>query len=135
MQSPPGRWPWGWCLVVLLAGAALAASNPDEQDFEAFAGEQLAAFATEELCGGDGLPLVAQLLIQNCPQLIQDQRQALGRLALNETRRYNAGLFSLYSTQLGGQTLLPGLHIPRYRSLTLAGAGQLLVLNASREGR
>lgn len=135
MESPFGRWPWGWCMAALLAGVALAASNPDEQDFEAFAGEQLADYATEELCSAGGLPLMAQLLIQNCPQLIHDQRQTLGRLALAETHRYNAWLFSLYSTQLGGQTLLPGLHIPRYSALTLAGAGQLVVLSTSREGR
>jgi hypothetical protein len=54
---------------------------------------------------------------------------------LAETRRYNAGLFSLYRTELGGQTLMPGLRIPRYRSLTLAGAGQLVVLHVSRDGR
>jgi hypothetical protein len=122
-------------MAALLAAVALVASNPDEQDFEVFAGEQLAEFASEELCNSGGLPLMAQLLIQNCPQLIHDQQQTLGRLALAETRRYNAGLFSLYSTQLGGQTLLPGLHIPRYRALTLAGAGHLLVLNTSREAR
>ena len=135
MESPPGRWPWGWCVALLAMGVALAASNPDEQDFEAFAGEQLAEFAIEELCSSGGLPLVAQLLIQDCPQLIRDQQQVLGRLALAETRRYNAGLFSLYSTQLGGQRLLPGLRIPRYQALTLAGAGHLVVLNTSRERR
>lgn len=118
---------------LLLAGLALAASNPGEQEFEAFAGEQLADYATQELCSTGGLPLMAQLLIQNCPQLIQAQRQALGRIAAAETRRYNAGLFSLYSTEIGGQTLFPGLQIPRYHALTLAGAGQLVVLHASQE--
>jgi len=118
---------------LLLAGLALAASNPGDQEFEAFAGEQLADYATQELCSTGGLPLMAQLLIQNCPQLIQAQRQALGRIAAAETRRYNAGLFSLYSTEIGGQTLFPGLQIPRYHALTLAGAGQLVVLHASQE--
>jgi len=133
MESPAGRWPWGWCMGLLLAGLALAASNPGDQEFEAFAGEQLADYATQELCSTGGLPLMAQLLIQNCPQLIQAQRQALGRIAAAETRRYNAGLFSLYSTEIGGQTLFPGLQIPRYHALTLAGAGQLVVLHASQE--
>ena len=118
---------------LVLAGLALAASNPGDQEFEAFAGEQLADYATQELCSTGGLPLMAQLLIQNCPQLIQAQRQALGRIAAAETRRYNAGLFSLYSTEIGGQTLFPGLQIPRYHALTLAGAGQLVVLHASQE--
>jgi hypothetical protein len=47
------------------------------------------------------------------------------------SRRTNAGLFSLYITQLGGQTLLPGLTLPRYSVLTLGVAGQLLMLRAS----
>jgi hypothetical protein len=54
-------------------------------------------------------------------------------LAAQQTRRLNAGLFSLYLTDLGGQTVLPGLTIPRYRALTLACAGQLTVLQASGE--
>jgi hypothetical protein len=120
-------------MALVTAGVVLAASNPGEQEFEAFAGEQLADYATKELCSTGGLPLMAQLLIQNCPQLIQAQSQALGRIAAAETRRYNAGLFSLYSTQIGGQTLFPGLQIPRYQALTLAGAGQLVVLHASQE--
>ncbi|MBM5806796.1 MAG: DUF4359 domain-containing protein [Cyanobacteria bacterium M_surface_10_m2_179] len=135
MDTSGGRWPWGWCVAALLAGGALLVSNPGEREFEAFAGEQLAAYATEELCSAGGLPLVAQLLIQNCTELIAAQRQTLGRIAAAETRRYNAGFFSLYSTQLGGQTVLPGLRIPRYRALTLAGAGQLVVVNTGREDR
>lgn len=132
---PPRRPPWGWGVALLLAGAALVVTNPDEQDFESFAGATLARYASKELCGSGGLPLIARLVLQNCADLVQAQQQALGRLALAETRRYNAGLFSLYRTELGGQTLMPGLRIPRYRSLTLAGAGQLVVLHVSRDGR
>ncbi len=80
-----------------------------------------------------GLPMVAQLLIQNCSQLVDSQRAVLGRLALAGSSRTNAGVFSLYDTQLGGQTLLPGLTLPRYRVLTLGGAGQLVILRASRD--
>jgi len=123
--------PWGWGIAVLLMGGALVVTNPDEQDFEAFAGEQLVQLVDEELCSNGGLPMVARLLIQNCSELVQSQQTALGQLALAGSRRMNAGLFSLYSTQLGGQTLLPGLTLPRYRVLTLGAAGHLLLLRAS----
>ena len=126
--------PWGWGIAVLLLGGALVATNPGEQEFEAFAGEQLVQLADEELCSNGGLPMVARLLIQNCSELIQSQQAALGQLALAGSRRTNAGLFSLYSTQLGGQTLLPGLTLPRYSVLTLGAAGQLLMLSASSHG-
>ena len=125
------RTPWWWLLVAALAALGLTASNPSEQDFEAFAAEQLVERISAEFCGHDGLPLVAQLVIRNCPGLILSQRTVLGRLAGQATRRYNAGLFSLYETELGGQHLMPGLSVPRYRALTLAGAGQLLILHTS----
>jgi hypothetical protein len=109
----------------------LVATNPDEQDFEDFAGERLVLLADAELCDQGGLPMVARLLIQNCSELVQGQRAVLGRLALQGSRRINAGVFSLYNTEIGGQTLLPGLRLPRYRILTLGVAGQLVMLQAS----
>ena len=123
--------PWGWCLAAALLGGALVATNPDEQDFEDFAGERLVLLADAELCDQGGLPMVARLLIQNCSELVQGQRAVLGRLALQGSRRINAGVFSLYNTEIGGQTLLPGLRLPRYRILTLGVAGQLVMLHAS----
>jgi hypothetical protein len=54
-------------------------------------------------------------------------------LAAASSRRYNFGLFSLYSTRIGGMDLMPGLSVPRYRALTLAGAGQLVVLQTGIE--
>ena len=123
--------PWGWCLTAVALGGALVATNPDEQDFEEFAGEQLVRLLDEELCDQGGLPMVARLLIQNCSELVQGQERVLGTLALQGSTRTNAGVFSLYSTQLGGQSLLPGLRIPRYRILTLGVAGQLVMLQAS----
>ena len=123
--------PWGWCLAAALLGGALVATNPDEQDFEDFAGERLVLLADAELCDQGGLPMVARLLIQNCSELVQGQRAVLGRLALQGSRRINAGVFSLYNTEIGGQALLPGLRLPRYRILTLGVAGQLVMLQAS----
>jgi hypothetical protein len=122
--------PWGWCLAAALLGGALVATNPDEQDFEDFAGERLVLLADAELCDQGGLPMVARLLIQNCSELVQGQQAVLGRLALQGSRRINAGVFSLYNTEIGGQTLLPGLRLPRYRILTLGVAGQLVMLQA-----
>ncbi|MFZ9148591.1 DUF4359 domain-containing protein [Vulcanococcus sp.] len=124
---------WAWATAAGISVAALALSNPSPADFEAFAGERLVELASKELCAPGGLPLVAQLVISNCPQLVASQRQLLGQLAWAGSRRYNAGLFSLYTTELGGQTLLPGLTVPRYQALTLAGAGHLVVLQSSQK--
>ena len=110
-------------------------SNPGPAEFEAFAGERLVDLASGELCGSQGLPMAIQLLVRDCPQLVRSQRAVLGALASRGTRRFNLGLFSLYVTEVGGQALLPGLRVPHYRSLTLAGAGQLVLLLASSDSQ
>ena len=117
----------------MLLGGLLVVTNPGEREFEAFAGEYLVEMASEELCGSDGLPLMARLVVHNCPQLVRSQRQALGQLAASSSRRYNLGLFSVYSTRIGGLELMPGLTVPRYWAITLAGAGQLVVLQTGTE--
>jgi hypothetical protein len=120
-----------WILPLAAAGAALALTNPGPADFEAFAADQLVDWLAPEICHDGGLPLTLHLLVRDCPGLVRSQRGVLGRLAAAATHRYDAGLFSLYVTELGGQTFLPGLPVPRYRAVTLAGAGQLQLLRAS----
>ena len=133
MAASSGDGRWTWAAAAGVAVVALAVTNPGTDDFEAFAGDQLVRVASRELCGSGSLPLIARLVIQDCPQLVASQRKVLGQLAAASSRRYNAGLFSVYTTELGGQTLLPGLTIPRYRAVTLGGAGQLLVVQSSEE--
>ncbi|MFM8936671.1 MAG: DUF4359 domain-containing protein [Vulcanococcus sp.] len=119
-----------WILPLAAAAAALALTNPSPAEFEAFAGEQLVEWLAPELCRDSGLPLTVHLLVRDCPALVRSQRGVLGRLAAVATRRYDAGLFSLYVTELGGQPLLPGITLPRVRAFTLAVAGQLKLLQA-----
>ncbi|NDG75649.1 MAG: DUF4359 domain-containing protein [Synechococcaceae bacterium WB8_1B_136] len=128
--SGGGSW-WPWAALTAGVGAALAWSNPGPVEFEAFAGEQLVELASHELCGSHGLPMVVQLVVRDCPRLIASQRHALGAIAAQGTHRTNLGLFSLYTTEVGGQAVLPGVSVPRYQALTLAGAGQLVLLKAS----
>ena len=110
---------------------ALAWSNPGPKDFEAFAGERLVDLISAEICQGGSLPLALHLVLHDCPRLVHSQRALLGRLAAEASQRTNAGLFSVYVTDLGGQDVLPGLRLPRLQVFTLAGAGQLTVLHAS----
>lgn len=118
-------------LTTVSAGVVgLAVTNPGPAAFEEFAAEKLTEMASEELCGNDGLPLLARLLIQNCPELVRSQRKVLGRLARESSRRYNFGLLSLYRTRLGGENVLPIWSIPRYNAVTLAIAGHFVLLTA-----
>lgn len=115
------------------AAASLAWSNPSPDDFEAFAAERLADLAVQELCVEDGLPMLLRLVVRNCAELIGSQRPVFGQLVRRQSERLNFGLFSVYRTGLGGQRLWAGWHLPRYHVLTLAMAGQFVILRTSEQ--
>lgn len=116
--------------VVIAAGATtgLVLTNPDRTDFQHFAGERLTELIRRELCHEDGLPMMLRLLIHDCDGLVASQSNVFARLALAHTVRRNFGIFSLYTTELGGQEVLPNLRLPHYRAVTLAGAGHFVML-------
>jgi len=117
--------------LVAAVGLGLVATNPGEEEFERFAADQITRAAELELCHEGGLPMLARMIVQDCPRLIAAQHDVLGRLALAATRRRNFGLLSLYRTELGGQQLLPDWSIPRYSAITLAGAGRFVILRSN----
>jgi len=112
-------------------GLGLAATNPGEEEFQRFAADQITRAAELEICREGGLPMLAHLIVRDCPRLIAAQHDLLGRLALAATRRRNFGLLSLYRTDLGGQQLLPDWSIPRHSAVTLAGAGRFIILRSN----
>ena len=114
--------------VTLGVGLGLVVTNPSMKDYEEQAGEQLVAFLSSELCQGEGLPMVLQLWIRDCPGLVSSQQAALATLAVNTTSRLNFGVVSLFTTKVGGQRLLPGLTLPEVDVLTLGVAGQFVLL-------
>jgi hypothetical protein len=115
----------------VLAVGGLALSNPTPADFEGFAAGQLVQLVEQELCHRPALPLLLQLVIQNCPALVQAQSQTLGRLARDHSRRLNLGIASIYTTRFGGQQLLPNWRVPNYGVTTLAAAGHFVILSTS----
>ena len=116
------------------AGAALVVTNPSMADYQQHAGAQLVQLATEELCDRQGLPMVLRLWIRDCPRLIAVQRGALTALAGQVTRRRSFGLFSVFTTQLGGQDLLPSLRLPGYTVTTIGIGGQFLTVQTKADG-
>ena len=85
-------------------------------------------YATRELCGEKGLPMLLKLWIRDCPELIASQQQVLADLSGRFTTRWNFAIGSVYITRIGGQELLPGLRIPKAEVITLAVAGQFVPL-------
>lgn len=114
-------------VLVLLAGAGLAITNPAPADFQAFAAERLVDEISEELCGDGGLPVLMRMAVTNCQELVQGQRSALAAAVAAHTRRSNLGLLSLYTSEIGGQTLLHW-RVPRFRSTVVGLAGQFVLV-------
>ena len=125
-----------WCSIAALTVVAiggLVVTNPGKREFEDFAGQRLSALLHEELCHRSAMPMLLQLVIQNCSEVVRAQQQALGQVARDHSRRINLGVASLYTTHFGGQQLLGQWKLPHYRITTLALAGQFVVLQTSSE--
>lgn len=123
-----------WCAlgaIALVAGGGLALTNPGPNDFEDFAGLHLVELIEDEICHKPSLPLMLQMVLQNCTSVVRSQEQPLGRLAREHSSRFNLGLVSMYRTSFGGQQLLDNLRLPHYTVTTLAVAGQFVVLKTS----
>jgi hypothetical protein len=122
---------WGVGLILLaLAAAGLAVTNPSAADFQAYAADRLVEEISEEVCGDGGLPVLMRMAIQNCQGLVLAQRAPLGALVAGHTRRHNLGVLSLYRSDVGGQTLLLW-RVPRFRSTVVGVAGQFVLIGAN----
>ncbi len=112
------------------SAAVLALTNPSLADYQAYAGGRLVELATEELCGQRGLPTLLRLWINDCPALIASQKMSLAVLAGQMSTRLNLGVVSVFTTEVGGQALVPVLRFPRYRVITLGVAGHFIPLDS-----
>ena len=74
--------------------------------------------------------MLLRLWVKDCSALVTSQRGALADLAGRFTTRWNFGIGSFYVTQLGAETLLPGLSLPEVEVLSLGLAGRFVVLRA-----
>ena len=127
------RFPVAGAAVALIAGgcaAVLVFTNPRPEDYADHAGQELVALLTQELCRSNGLPMLLRLWVRDCPQLVASQQKALANLAARFTTRLNLGIASVYTTRLGGQELVPGFTLPRVKAVTLAVAGQFVMLRS-----
>ncbi|MEN9260314.1 MAG: DUF4359 domain-containing protein [Thermostichus sp. HHBFW_bins_43] len=110
--------------LILVGGVtALALTNPTLEEYGAYAGETLAAYATQEYCAQ--IPAFLKTLIGECQALVRELQPELEALFMRQTRRQNFFLFSLYTTDLSLVNFGPlGGSLPTYHFETLAGAGR-----------
>jgi hypothetical protein len=120
--------PWlGVPALLALVGGSLAWTNPGPDEFADYAGERLVKEITAEVCQGDRLPGLLRLAMASCPELVASQRQTLGALVLQQTRRTNLGLLSVYHSELGGQRVLRW-RVPRLDTTVVGVAGQFVLV-------
>ena len=127
------RFPVAGATVALIGSgcaAVLILTNPKPDDYADHAGQQLVGLLTQELCRSNGLPMLLRMWVRDCPQIVASQQQVLASLAARFTTRLNLGIASIYTTQLGGQDLAPGLTLPQLKAVTLAAAGQFVMLRS-----
>jgi Domain of unknown function (DUF4359) len=111
------NWVGGILLVGVVGG--LAATNPSQSEYEAYATQEVAAYLRSTIC--NEIPPTLQSILQNrCATLMENNRTEIhsqvGQLVSNHTTRTNCILFSLYQTQLK----VPGLKmLPAYEFKTL----------------
>lgn len=110
-----------------MVGGALVWTNPGPEEFAEYAGGRLVTEISEEFCQGDRLPTLLRLALANCTELVASQRGALGEVVLQQTRRTNLGLFSIYHSELGGQQLLRW-RVPRLETTVVGVAGQFVLV-------
>ena len=73
--------------------------------------------------------MMMRVWLKDCPEVIASQQSSLASLAGQVSSRLDLGLLSVFTTEVGGQRLLPGLRLPRYTITTVGVAGQFITVN------
>lgn len=101
----------GYIGIAALAGigVALAVTNPNQSAYEQYAVQRLTEYLKVDVCrkAPDAL---GGLLKRNCSILVDSTRPQLQQIIAQKTRRQNYILFSIYSTDLSINQLLPAYY-------------------------
>jgi len=114
---------------ILLAGlgTVMLATNPDSPAYEAFATRTLVAYSKEHLC--PQVPVLFGLRAQ-CAGMLESNQAPIKKLIINGTQRQNFLFFSIYTTDLSVNAILPAslsAMVPSYHFETLGICQQFVV--------
>lgn len=119
-----------WVSGLALGGlglTGLAVTNPSLPAYEAYAVDQISAYAENQLCQ-DVPAALTQFLQGQCSDLLHQHRTALQGIIHDRTQRHNFILFSLYETTFA----IPGLEIlPTYQVNTLGIFNHFFIYRAA----
>ena len=90
-------------------GVAMAMTNPSQPVYEEYAQQQLTQYLKEDVCAQ--LPKAFESLLQrNCANLVDSSRPRLQQIIAEGTKRQNFIFFSIYTTDLSINRLIPAYH-------------------------
>ena len=90
-------------------GVAMATSNPGQLAYEEYAVRQLSGYLKSDVC--TKAPKILEGLLQrNCAVLVDSGRPQIRQLVSASTQRQNFLFFSVYSTNLSVNPLVPSYH-------------------------
>jgi hypothetical protein len=122
--------------LTLFAGlvGVLFCTNPSQEQYQAFATAEAKDYLVDDACTRS-LPFVGDSLRDECIDFIQSDRSTplIENMIARSSDRRNFGLFSLYSTELDLETLMPALPrgwVPSYRIDALGLGTHFLIYRA-----
>lgn len=105
-------------MLLVGVGSALALTNPNREAYEAYATETLTQYLQEDICpkAPSVLPGLADVLADQCANLIESNQVPIQQLVASNTTRNNYIFFSTYHTQLAVPEIT---QLPAYEFETL----------------
>ena len=90
-------------------GVVMAITNPSPVEYEEYAAQQLAEYLKNDVCA-DVPKIFENFLQRNCKTLVDSSRPQLRQIIAETTQRQNFIFFSIYSTDLAINPIIPSYH-------------------------
>ena len=123
----------GLMLFVSMVGV-LFCTNPSIEKYQAFATAEAKDYLVDDACPRP-LPFLGTSLQDECTDFLESERSSpvIQSMIARSSDRQNFGFFSLYSTRLEMETLMPALPqglLPSYQIDAIGLGNQFMVYNA-----
>lgn len=107
-------------------GAVMAATNPGQDSYEAFATQSLSTYLEQNVCAKAPKDFG---LKKQCVSFLESNQAEIRQIISSNTQRQNYLIFSIYTTDLSVSSLLPSYHFE-----TIAVGQQFHVYQAKQTG-
>ncbi len=123
----------GLALFVSMVGV-LFCTNPSIEKYQAFATAEAKDYLVDDACPRP-LPFLGTSLQDECTDFLKSERSnpVIQGMIARSSDRQNFGFFSLYSTRLEMETLMPALPqglLPRYQIEAIGLGNQFMIYSA-----